>query len=316
MSSNKKNLIQSNKSGIIINLDELQKKAINMLKDVKKVLDKYNLIYWLEAGTLLGFVRDKKLIPWDNEIDLGTYASKFPRIRDFCKEINKKGYISKYANNRIKIWRKDWKIGYFFIDLHLHRSVDGYDVCDYHEEKKSIFSPFFRNLEKLERLFACFNYKNKVEYYSFKVIAQVLLSNNINPKDWKKIRFIKGPYNRQESFILKNPKFYIINDPIKKFISSNFVYSLIVGLFRIMPQILIVKLYNSLNNLYKLRRYDYGLLKIPKHYYENLSTKNFYDIRLKIPTNSKDYLRDLYGNNWRIPNTGWKRKDLGIISLK
>ncbi|MCH8004331.1 MAG: LicD family protein [Nanoarchaeota archaeon] len=310
----KKNLNPNKKIETIIDIDELHKKAISMLKDVKKVLDKYRLVYWIEDGTLLGYMRNKKIISWDDEIDLGTYASKFPKIKDICNELNKKGYISKFAFDRLKIWKKDWKMGYINIDLHLWRLVNGHYVCDYHEEKKSIFSIFFRNMERLERLLSCFNYKNKVEYYRFKNIAQVLLSNNINPKDWKNIRFVKGPYNRQESFILKNPKFYIVSDPIKNVISSHFIYTIIKGLFKILPKTLIGKLHNTLNKLYKLKRYDYSLLKIPKHYFEHLSTINFYGIKFRIPKKSKGYLKDMYGDNWRIPNTGWKRKDMGVIS--
>ncbi|MBU90146.1 hypothetical protein CMO94_01285 [Candidatus Woesearchaeota archaeon] len=297
-----------------INIDEVHKKAIDMLKDVKKVLDKYKLVYWIEAGTLLGYMRNKKIISWDDEIDLGTYASEFPNIKDVIKELDKKGYISKFAYDRLKIWKQDWKIGYMNIDLHLWRLDKAFYICDYHEDKKTIFSMFFRNLEKLERLLSCFDYKNKVEYYRFENIAKVLLSNNINPKDWKNIQFIKGPFNRQESFLLKSHRFNFDSDPIKNFISSKLAYAIIIGLFNSIPTILIEKLHLTLNNLYKLRRYDYSLLKIKKHYLENLSVVSFYEIKIKIPKKSKDYLKDMYGNNWRIPNTGWKRKDMGVIS--
>jgi len=62
MSPSKKNLIQNNQSEIFIDIDKLQKKAINMLKDVKKVLDKYDLIYMLYGGPLLGYTRNKKFL--------------------------------------------------------------------------------------------------------------------------------------------------------------------------------------------------------------------------------------------------------------
>lgn len=304
----------NNDSKTIISIDKLHKKAINMLKDVKKVLDKYHLIYWIEDGTLLGYMRNKKIIPWDDEIDLGTYASEFPKIKDVCIDLKKKGYIAKFAYDRLKIWKKDWKIGYINIDLHLWRLVNGYYVCDYHEDKKTVFSLFFRYLERIERLLSCFNHKNKVEFYRFDNIAKVLLSNNINPKDWKNIEFIKGPYNRQESFILKGPKFYIVSDPIKNFISSNFLYILINKLFKILPKTLIKILHDYLFKLYQLKQIEYSLLEIPRHYFDNLSNISFYGIKSKIPKKSKDYLKDMYGDSWRIANTGWKRKNMGVIS--
>ena len=169
-------------------------------------------------------------------------------------------------------------------------------------------------MERLERLFSCYNYKNKVEYYRFDNIAKVLLSNNIDPKGWKDIHFVKGPYNRQESFILKNSKFYIVNDPIKNAISSNFIYSIINGIFKILPKALIGRLHYCLNKLYKLRRYDYSLLKIPKHYFEHLLTIKFYGIKFRIPKKSKGYLKDMYGDSWKIPNKKWERGNMRVIS--
>jgi len=46
---------------------------IESLKVVKNSFDKYDIEYWLDCGALLGAVRDRKLIPWDHDIDLGTW---------------------------------------------------------------------------------------------------------------------------------------------------------------------------------------------------------------------------------------------------
>ena len=35
-----------------------------------KILNKKKIDYWICHGTLLGLVRDKKLIKWDNDIDI------------------------------------------------------------------------------------------------------------------------------------------------------------------------------------------------------------------------------------------------------
>ena len=44
-----------------------------MLFDIKKVFDKNNINFFLSHGTLLGYVRDNQLIPWDSDVDLGTF---------------------------------------------------------------------------------------------------------------------------------------------------------------------------------------------------------------------------------------------------
>jgi phosphorylcholine metabolism protein LicD len=41
------------------------------MKDVHEVLVISNIEYWVIAGTLLGAVRHKGLIPWDDDLDNG-----------------------------------------------------------------------------------------------------------------------------------------------------------------------------------------------------------------------------------------------------
>ena len=45
-------------------------------KDCIEVLNKLKVNYWLCHGTLLGLIRDKSLIPWDNDIDIGSWDLK------------------------------------------------------------------------------------------------------------------------------------------------------------------------------------------------------------------------------------------------
>ncbi len=49
-----------------------------------KILEKNNIPYWLDEGTLLGIIRDGDLLPWDHDADMGIpgeYAEKLWKIR-------------------------------------------------------------------------------------------------------------------------------------------------------------------------------------------------------------------------------------------
>jgi len=56
-------------------IDDTDNKAMkesNAIKSMKLLIDIFNktkLDYWLDYGALLGAVRDKKFIPWDNDIE-------------------------------------------------------------------------------------------------------------------------------------------------------------------------------------------------------------------------------------------------------
>jgi phosphorylcholine metabolism protein LicD len=82
--------------------------AIKLLQDTIEVLNKYKIDYYLDFGTLLGAIRDKKLIPWDNDIDISLYKEKdYKKIDLVLKKLSKK-YKTKTVtfeqsiNNRIR----------------------------------------------------------------------------------------------------------------------------------------------------------------------------------------------------------------------
>lgn len=69
-----------------------EKVAVGNLKDVKKVLDKAGVRFWLDWGTLLGAVRDAKLIEWEHDVDLGTTDDYWEKIAAAAPEFEKMGF--------------------------------------------------------------------------------------------------------------------------------------------------------------------------------------------------------------------------------
>jgi len=48
---------------------------IKILEEANEYLNTNKIIYWLDCGTLLGAVRDKGLIQWDSDIDIGCWKT-------------------------------------------------------------------------------------------------------------------------------------------------------------------------------------------------------------------------------------------------
>ena len=53
-----------------------KKKVDQNLKLVIKMLNANKINYWICHGTLLGIIRNKKILPWDNDIDIGLIKKK------------------------------------------------------------------------------------------------------------------------------------------------------------------------------------------------------------------------------------------------
>ena len=48
-------------------------------KSTIEILNKNKIDYWICHGTLLGIVRDNKLIPWDNDVDIAFFENKIDK---------------------------------------------------------------------------------------------------------------------------------------------------------------------------------------------------------------------------------------------
>ncbi len=62
------------------NIDLLHQVDLNIVKEVVSICEKYGLIYYMLGGTMLGAIRHKGFIPWDDDIDLGIPRKDYERF--------------------------------------------------------------------------------------------------------------------------------------------------------------------------------------------------------------------------------------------
>lgn len=75
------------------NLDgETGLRAKAALDRIVSIFKKFNVSYCLEGGTLLGIIREGRLLPWDTDIDLTITESALTDLEPVLKEIAKSGF--------------------------------------------------------------------------------------------------------------------------------------------------------------------------------------------------------------------------------
>ncbi len=110
--------------------------AKKMLRDTVDILDACGIEYVLEAGTLLGIVRENRLLPWDNDVDI-TITEQFEqkllkakwrfflkgyklKIKRYTKDVGpfKKGTVRICKVRKLKNFKK-----YTLLDIFIKRLI-------------------------------------------------------------------------------------------------------------------------------------------------------------------------------------------------
>ena len=131
------NLLLSNQkwqkaTGYIRNVQSID---FDMLQVVHNICERHNISYWLEAGTLLGAIRHKGFIPWDDDLDIRMTRDNYDKFLTVWDEIKPVGYelqnkentpnfpqsFSKIRKNNTTFIQHDWEKGMYntgiFIDI-------------------------------------------------------------------------------------------------------------------------------------------------------------------------------------------------------
>lgn len=80
----------------ITELKELHQIELDMLKEIDRICRRENIQYYLAGGTLLGAVRHKGFIPWDDDIDIAMARDEYERFLKVMKK-EKHSYYKLFA---------------------------------------------------------------------------------------------------------------------------------------------------------------------------------------------------------------------------
>lgn len=83
-----------------INISELKKIQLEILDVFADFCNRHQLKYWLDNGTLLGAIRHKGYIPWDDDIDTGMLREDFNKCIELFNNENERYQFVCVENNK------------------------------------------------------------------------------------------------------------------------------------------------------------------------------------------------------------------------
>lgn len=117
-------------------LRKLQLTELEILDEIKRICEKFSLRYCLIGGTLLGAVRHKGFIPWDDDLDIVMPRSDYEKFCEVCStELDKKYYL-----HNINTDKKYWLA---FAKIRKHNTIFDEKNISHLNVKKGIYVDVF-----------------------------------------------------------------------------------------------------------------------------------------------------------------------------
>ena len=201
-------------------LKKLKEEELKILDYFASFCKKHKLNYQLSYGTLLGAIRHKGFIPWDDDIDVHMEPSDYLKFLDLIKKENNKKYIiqnidtekyyhsyfTKIRKNNSCMVEKEWQ----YIKIHKGINIDIFPLFPYPD--KSLDRKIMMLKLKTANILASKNnktnsIKNKIVFAILRLIPRKI-TNKITSKLILSILNYKGEYSYY--------KIEINDKPIKK----------------------------------------------------------------------------------------------------
>ena len=197
--------------------DKLKKTEVEILDYFVAFCNKHNLTYYLTYGTLLGAVRHKGFIPWDDDIDIAMPPKDYQKFINLYQKEKQDKYILQYIGNEkyyhtifAKLRKnntcmveKEWQ----YIKIHKGINIDIFPLFPYPDNKKDAKKLMFKL--KLCQILASKNnktnsFKNKVLFFFLRIIPRKITNRWVNNIINKSLNYSK-PYSYYKTDELKDP---------------------------------------------------------------------------------------------------------------
>lgn len=246
-------------------LEQIKKLQVRMANEVKKICEKYELTYFLDGGSMLGAVRHKGFIPWDDDLDIGLPREDYYKFLEVApKELGEEYFLDNFYTNPENglVFSKIRLLGTEFVEL----------KCNHNAKHNEIFVDIFAYYDVSDNKII-----RKIEGLIMSLLSQALMSKS-GYKVWagdgvlKRIKFI--PTDILGILLTKKRMHKCINYFFNKHRDTK-VWSIHAGT-------------------------EYGRY-ISKNVFDKYIDTSFEDSVFKIPEKFDEFLEITYGDYMKLP---------------
>lgn len=269
-------------------MDSLMKRVhkvqLDMALEVKKICEKYDIKYFIIAGTLLGAVRHKGFIPWDDDLDIGMIREDYEKFIDVAKEELKEEYF-------LQTWDTDSNFGLPIAKLR----KNGTKFIEENSSKTNSNNGIYIDIFPFDNV-------------PMNTVRKKIHSNKIYVL--KRIILIKLSYELWGKQDVLKKNIYKFLKLISKPLTLKSVKKL---LYREMVKYNICK---TDNVVAAGGAYGYCKESIKREWVDNLSNIIFEDYELACPKKHISYLKYFYGDYMKLPPEDKRYNRHNIINIE